>query len=508
MEELNRWGLQYASQEEQKLIAEGVVDEITAAIRPLLIEAVIAFLAAPLTATNFMQLELTLLSLVREFGRKLLQALVQSLETGGSGWTAPRDIEFECGLYRRRSDRGMNSGISTLFGNISLLRTGYRSLVAGEKAIFPIEMMLGLYHNVSPALLDLLGKTHASTGQSQAGTLEVIHQQCGVSMGVKRLRQCIESLAEGMEPLRQAAQVDQLMSALNEAICSKGSRKPVLAVGRDGITLRRHKVGCFEVATAATVSIYDRSGKRLKTVYLAYPPELGQVAMDGMLTNLLTEFFTRWTGPIPRLAYVTDSGSNETDYYRDVLVKMKHPVTGKLQEWIRVADFYHASERIWTMAHALFGKDQEQAATAWARRMLKTLKKPCGASRVLHSAASHFHRRELSDQRVEDYLKAYRYIQSRLKYMRYSDYRAQNIPLGSGVTEAACKTVFTQRLKLSGMSWCHSGAKNVLTLRTILLSRTWGSTFHAFLEQQQTPKILTYQPNYGVRPEYPLQTAS
>ena len=35
---------------------------------------------------------------------------------------------------------------------------------------------------------------------------------------------------------------------------------------------------------------------------------------------------------------------------------MVHPRTGKRLEWTRVADYYHASERIWTMADILFGK--------------------------------------------------------------------------------------------------------------------------------------------------------
>jgi len=55
------------------------------------------------------------------------------------------------------------------------------------------------------------------------------------------------------------------------------------------------------------VSVYDRQGKRLITVYLAHPPELGQDTMDQMLTNLLTELLERYHGPLPRLAYVTDS---------------------------------------------------------------------------------------------------------------------------------------------------------------------------------------------------------
>jgi hypothetical protein len=64
---------------------------------------------------------------------------------------------------------------------------------------------------------------------------------------------------------------------LQQADFSRGNRKPVIAVGRDGITLRQYKNGVFEIATAATVTIFDRSGKRLTTVYLAWQPELGTV---------------------------------------------------------------------------------------------------------------------------------------------------------------------------------------------------------------------------------------
>ncbi len=112
-------------------------------------------------------------------------------------------------------------------------------------------------------------------------------------------------------------------------------------------------------------------------MHLAHPPEPGQTTMDQMLTGLLTELFERYNGPLPRLAYVTDSGSNETGYFRKVLRCMVHPRTGKRLE--------------------------------------------------------------------------------------------------------CCKTVFTQRLKNSGMRWSHDGAKTILTLRTILLSRSWSSTYSASL---------------------------
>ena len=60
--------------------------------------------------------------------------------------------------------------------------------------------------------------------------------------------------------------------------------------------------------------------------------------------------------------------------------------------------------------------------------------------------------------------------------------RRLGIPLGSGVTEAACKTVYTQRLKLSGMRWQKAGAQTILTLRVILLSGVWEQVYEQTLE--------------------------
>ena len=47
--------------------------------------------------------------------------------------------------------------------------------------------------------------------------------------------------------------------------------------------------------------------------------------------------------------------------------------------------------------------------------------------------------------------------------------RSNHLPIGSGVTEAACKTVFTQRLKQSGMTWSLEGVK-IVDLRVVHLA--------------------------------------
>ncbi len=486
------FGLSDATARRRRKTAEQIVDQAWLVLRPLCLEWVIAFLAKPLSPIAFFAFETALLGVVRELGRLLLQLTLNVLEPD-QPQPLPRDWWFQCGGYRRRNSKTRNAHIATLFGTATLWRRGYRSWECGEQSLFPLEMMLGLVAGVTPGLADWLGRRMAEAGASQRRVLDALREEHGVSMGVKRLRAVIEQLSDAMAPLRQANQADALLAALQKAQESRGSRKPVLAVGRDGITLREYRHRCFEVATAATVSVYDRAGKRLTTVYLAWPPELGQETMSRMLTDLLTEVLQRWRGPLPQLAYIADSGGQESSYYENTLRRMTHPRTGQRLSWQRVIDYYHVAERIWTMAEGLFGKDTQQGYS-WAVRMLKALKKPSGPSRVLHSAAGLFHRRELKPTAEKEFRRAYRYIQQRTRYLKYDEYAARHIPLGSGVTEAACKTIFTQRMKLSGMRWSHEGARTILNLRVIQLSRTWSKTFSAYLMELHPTQMRPYVP--------------
>lgn len=190
---------------------------------------------------------------------------------------------------------------------------------------------------------------------------------------------------------------------------------------------------------------------------------------------------------------MTDAGDNETTYYNKVLRRMRHPRTGEKLKWIRVVDYYHASERLWKMAEALYGK--APAASVWARQLQKLLKKPNGIKRVLNSAAALRSRHELKGKRKEEFDKAYNYLRVRTKYMRYEVYKRVGIPCGSGVTEAACKTIYTQRLKLSGMRWKKAGAQTILNLRVLLLSSVWTQAYQRVLNTFENVKVPTYHVN-------------
>jgi hypothetical protein len=442
---------------------------------------------SPLAAAEF---EKDLRQATRELGRVTVQWAYNHLEPADRE-ALPSEVHHEGSRFRRLTKKTPQS-VSTLFGAVTLHRLGYRAAAAdGEPVLFPLCQALGLVHGATPALVERVAHYQAESGATQKQTLARLRQEHGVGWGVKRLRQVTEFVARAMEGHRTEVQAEQVLRWLAQAQASRGRHRPVLSVGRDGITLGLRLKGCtlYEVATTATLTVYDRRGRRLGTAYLAYTPEAGQPTMSAQLTRLLQEVLRRWPGPLPRLSYVTDAGDNETAYYRKVLRRLRHPRTGERLQWYWVVDYYHASERLWTMAEALFGSGQ--ASWAWTRKMQRLLLKPGGVGRVLHSAAALRSRVQPRGKRLADFRRAYRYLQVRRERLRYAEYRRVGLPIGSGVTEAACKTVYTQRLKLSGMRWKKAGAQTILTLRVMLLSGVWEQAYERTLEADGGVQVRT-----------------
>ena len=64
--------------------------------------------------------------------------------------------------------------------------------------------------------------------------------------------------------------------------------------------------------------------------------------------------------------------------------------------------------------------------------------------------------------------------------MRYASLKPLGIPMGSGVTEGACKSLITARTKRSGQRWREHGIESVLALRSILHSDRWPRFWRSF----------------------------
>jgi len=462
-----------------------------------------AFRQQPPTPERTCDFEIALNNKLRDVGRAILEGQFNRLEP---------DVIEDCPLrlqvageeYKRRP-KSPNT-IATLFGSITLHRYLYQPLEAGESSIFPLEMALGIEAGLAtPALAEWLGRQIADHTQTQV--LEALDQEHGVTWSVKTLRALGASLSAGLAPFRQAAQVEQVLGWLKQAEQSTGRHRPVLAVGRDGIMVPLRQKGYQEAATA-TVSVTDRRGRRLGTVYLGQMPEAGQGTLSQQLLGLLTAVLSLYDAGRLRLAYITDAGHHPWTFFKEVLSRMDDPRRpGQRLAWTWIVDYWHACGYLAKLKEALFG--DSAAGWCWFKRKRHWLRdRRGGISQVLRSVMQHFNgSKRLSRAREEQFWEAYAYLRRQAPWLHYADYRRQGLPIGSGVTEAACKVVFTQRLKQSGMSWEVAGGQVVVDLRVLCLSGVWSQVNRAYQRSRPQPEVVRWGSDRRKQPE-PCQIAA
>jgi hypothetical protein len=479
-------------QEELRPILEEVGPTITA--------VVMAFLTRPVSPQTTFELEKDLDRQLREIGRQVLEMLLNRLEPDDPQ-SLPKHFSYQQQQYSRKEEKSQSrGGIGTCFGTINLRRFSCEPLQEaredGQKSFAPLELLLGIVAgNATPALAERVA--HLAVGHTQQELLRRLAEDHGVVWSVAVLRQVTAAVSTGMAPHLHQAQKVQLLEWLRQADGSKGRRPIVLAVGRDGIMLPIRGEKTYKEGAVATIAVYDRRGRRRGTVYLGQMPEAYQTTLSDQLTRLLTEVLGEWSGCWPRLVYVTDAGYHPTDYFDKVLDSLDDPRRpGRRLRWVRVVDFYHACEYLADLASALF--KEVRASHAWLKRMTHWLKHEWRAVfRILHSAAKHRSQRVLSAATEEIYEKAYNYLSAHQEFMDYREYRRYGLPIGSGVTEAACKTVFTQRFKASGMTWNLEGGQTILVLRLTELSGVWSTVYRNFLRSRPTAISITKPINPG-----------
>jgi hypothetical protein len=353
-----------------------------------------------------------------------------------------------------------------------------------------LELCLGLVaNNATPALAERGGRL--ASQQTQQELLDLLQRDHHVHWSVKVLRQVTAAVSAGIAPYLRKVQQRALLGWLAQAQQSRGRRRVVLGVGRDGIMLPIRYEEHYKEGGVATLSVYDRRGRRVGTLYLGEMPEAKQVTLSAELTALVQGVLASWEGPLPRLVYLTDAGYHQTAYFKEVLSRMENPQRpGQRLEWLWIVDYYHAASYVTRLAQVLFR--EEKTRQAWARRMRRLLRdEDRGVIRVLHSAAQYYGRKSWSKTEAKEYGEAYNYLLTHSKEMKYSAYKRMGLPIGSGVTEAGCKVVFTQRFKQSGMTWSLEGGEVILRLRLAELSGVWDQVYREYLQHRPLVSLAT-----------------
>jgi hypothetical protein len=157
----------------------------------------------------------------------------------------------------------------------------------------------------------------------------------------------------------------------------------------------------------------------------------------------------------------------------------------------QILDFYHATQYLARAAAAICEDDEEREP--WLDEQCHNLKhKHHAAPRILRDLRQ-ADTSKMTPEQNKDLQECITYFGNHLHQMRYALYRDKGMPIGSGVTEAACKTLVKQRLCCSEMRWTPEGAQIILSLRALVLTESRWQQFWQKINQYGVPALPKHQ---------------
>jgi hypothetical protein len=334
----------------------------------------------------------------------------------------------------------------------------------------PLDEALGIVEGCTPALARLMCRAGALEHYEAAA--ESLNEYTGLAVQGRRLQRMVNRLGPQMgqwpRPKSEAPPASPNGVFYVEGDGTAIPVRPEETRGRKGKQTERAKSREVKLGCVFTQTQEDEEGKPLRDPNsTSYVATLQPAVEFG--TQLRKEAVKRGMALAKLIVFLGDGAAWVWE-----LARVNFPMA------VFILDFFHAVEHLQWLAEALFGENTDQAKAKrelWAK-LLKD--QPDGLDTVLREAPQALPRR---GQRRELALEQIAYFESNDDKMRYAEYQARGLFIGSGVVEAGCKTVIGMRLKQSGMFWGVKGAQNVLDVRCLLENRQ----FTFFWEQYRKP---------------------
>lgn len=330
----------------------------------------------------------------------------------------------------------------TPYGEVTVERYVYQSS-RGGRIYCPLEHQARIVRGATPRFASQLSHKYAQLN------VRAVQADLAQNHGRTIAASYIQNVAEWVGTIAMANEEDweYAMPALDAPIAT-------IVVSLDGAMIPMADSAGYREAMVGTLSFYDPEGERQHSIYLAAAPEYGK---KEFLQRLEREIL-RAKQHFPTALYlgIADGAASNWRFLEQHTDR-------------QLIDFFHATEYVGKVAQATHPHRQAEGKRAqWQHAHCKQLKHDPEALDVLIGEAARLSRRHTLSQKVrDDVLSAWTYFTNHRHQMDYPGFLAAGLPIGSGVTEAACKTLVKQRLCASGMRWKTKGAGIVLSLRAL-----------------------------------------
>lgn len=372
--------------------------------------------------------------------------------------------------YARRS--GKTTGhYMTLAGKIEVPRSTYRRRGGhGGETVAALDLRLGLLEGhwtptaaeVATTFMASCPSAEAASLLKTAGTmspssshLDRVTKLVGDRWEARRVEFEAEVRAAESLDLPSPSQVSHLVLSLDGIMVPMKDAPRTPGQGKKDQGPKGHKE-----AACGTVTLQGAKGERLRTIRFGRMPESHKRVLHQQLADELRVLVARY--PNAAVVAVADGAHENWRIIEAISEELGCQITQRL-------DYFHAAQHVVEGLRAADAGDE--AIDAWCSR----LKGEAGVIEPLISELG-FLSMETGRRAVEQSLN---YFLNNAHRVDYAEAAQLKQPIGSGVQEAACKTLVAQRMKRSGMSWRNRGGQAVLTLRGLAQSDRLGHAWDA-----------------------------
>ena len=348
----------------------------------------------------------------------------------------------------------------TPYGSVSIDRHVYQSAQGGS-TFCPLERDGRIIVTSTPLFAKIVASKYAEFGAARVRRdLQDNHSRCVSKCLVQDLADAVAAVALAKE------------ESWSYALPHWDVPPQAVSLGLDGSCMHLGEDGWRETMVG-TLGFYDADGQRLHTIYLGATPEYGKATFLDRLEREIER--VKAAHPQARYVGLADGAKGNWGFLE------RHTET-------QVIDFWHAAEYLSDAADVLFARTPA-AKAAWLKSACHRLKHESGAAKQLVKDLRRLAAEKGVAADAAEVKEAMTYFtnQGREGRMDYAPLVEAAIPIGSGVTEAACKVLVKQRLCGSGMKWKEPGAAAVLSLRCLTYTSERWSQFWGKIDRYGFP---------------------
>ena len=225
----------------------------------------------------------------------------------------------------------------------------------------------------------------------------------------------------------------------------------------------------YKNATVGSVTLYgavppdEKTPERLQSRYVARMPEEKSATLKMQLQQEVKSTLSRLPPDVVKI-FLSDAAQG---------IRKEVDSNPLFSDFEKIIDFFHTSDHLSNAAEAIFGKESSEGDEWYETKRLQLLEEDNGAELVHRSLLYYQQSYKYPKERREALAREVVFFKNNKDRMEYARYRRNGWPIGSGVIEAACKSIVKCRFCRSGMRWTRTGGQTILTLRTIVKSGRW-----------------------------------